>query len=138
MTKFVKLAENAIIPKRATAGSAGYDLHVLEDTEIPAGKTLLVGTGIGFEDVAHDTVAILSLRSSIALKRGLILANGIGVIDSDYRLEIKVMVHNIGEVPVTLQAGERIAQLLFTKYLMTENDGASVKEQRVGGFGSTG
>jgi len=137
--KFVKveLEENVAIPSRATENSAGYDFSANETVIIQTGETKLISTGISFIDIPSDVVGVLSLRSSIALKRGLILANGVGIIDSDYRDEIKVMVHSVSKAQQIIKKGERIAQLTFLNYLTTEDDDQQEKSQRTGGFGST-
>lgn len=129
------------LPQRKTARSAGYDLAAADETEIPAGAVRLVPTGLKAY-MGPDEVLILSLRSSLAVKRPLSLANGIGVIDSDYadnpdnEGHIMVALHNRGPDPVTVARGERVAQGIFLPYLVTADDRPG--GERTGGFGSTG
>jgi dUTP pyrophosphatase len=129
------------LPMRKTAQSAGYDLAAAADTVVEPGRVALVPTGLKAY-MAPDEVLLLYIRSSLAVKRGLMLANGVGVVDADYadnpdnEGHIMVAVANIGREPVTLKQGERIAQGIFTRYLTVENDEAT--GDRTGGFGSTG
>lgn len=129
------------LPVRKTAASAGYDLEAAEDCTVEPGKVALVPTGLKAY-MANDEVLILAIRSSMAVKRQLILANGIGVIDADYvdnpenEGHILIAVANLGSRPVTIQRGERVAQAIFTRYLTTSDDTAT--GERVGGIGSTG
>ena len=129
------------LPQRKTARSAGYDLAAAAAMTIEPGKVGLVPTGLKVY-MADDEVLLLYVRSSLAAKRGLMLANGVGVVDSDYadnpdnEGHIMVALANWGGAPVTIAAGERIAQGIFTKYLTTADDEA--QGQRLGGFGSTG
>jgi dUTP pyrophosphatase len=126
---------------RQTKGSAGADLSASEDVVIPAGKIVLVPTGYYLEDKAkfkpifEDFFYLLTARSSLAYKKGLLLGNGVGVIDSDYPDEVKVMLYNPSSEDVTISKGERIAQLIPMNYLSLF---PSLDEERVSGFGSTG
>jgi dUTP pyrophosphatase len=128
-------------PQRKTARSAGYDLEAAEDAVAAPGRVTLVPTGLKAY-MAPDDVLILSIRSSLAAKRDLSLANGIGVIDADYadnpdnEGHILVALANHGAQPVVIARGERIAQGLFLKYMTTAEDQAG--GERAGGFGSTG
>jgi dUTP pyrophosphatase len=129
------------LPQRKTAGSAGYDLAAAADTVVEPGRVTLVPTGLKAY-MGPDEVLLLTIRSSLAAKRGLLLANGVGVIDSDYadnpdnEGHIMVALANYGGAPVTIAAGERIAQGIFVQYLTTADDMAGGIRQ--GGFGSTG
>lgn len=129
------------IPQRKTARSAGYDLASVADVTVEPGRVALVPTGLKAY-MADDEVLLLYIRSSLAAKRGLILANGVGVIDADYadnpenEGHILVAVANYGQAPVQISRGERIAQGIFTRYLTTTEDQAA--GERTGGFGSTG
>ena len=132
------------LPVRATAGSAGYDFECAQDTIIAPGAITLIPTGIKCKiDVGFYLQ--LALRSSTPMKKGLILANGIGIIDSDYygadgapnEGHIMFQVWNITDHSVTINKGERIGQGVFLKYIITEDDQAF--GDRMGkGFGSTG
>lgn len=132
--------EHVDLPRRKTKGSAGYDLHAAEDTLIFAGETALIPTGVKAYMNDGD-VLIVALRSSLAVKRGLTLANGIGVIDADYvdnsdnEGHIFVAIHS-EHATVRIEMGERVAQALFVKYAKTDDDDA--ESERNGGFGSTG
>jgi dUTP pyrophosphatase len=127
---------NPNIPQRQTPGSAGYDLEASETAVLQPNKPTLVPTGLT-ADIPEDEFLAIYIRSSLALKRGIFLANSVGIIDSDYfGNHIQVMLINMTNQPQTIEAGERIAQGIFQKYLITWND-HPIKEQRSGGFGST-
>lgn len=129
------------LPQRTTARSAGYDLEAAEAVTVPPGRVVLVPTGLKAY-MGPDEVLILSIRSSLAAKRGLCLANGVGVIDADYadnpenEGHILVVLANYGPSEVQIAGGERIAQGIFLQYLTTADDAAT--GERSGGFGSTG
>lgn len=129
------------LPVRKTAASAGYDLEAADDLTVEPGHVALVPTGLKAYMEQGD-VLILAIRSSMAVKRQLMLANGIGVIDADYvdnpdnEGHILIAVANLGIHPVTIQRGERVAQAIFTRYLTTADDAAT--GERLGGIGSTG
>jgi dUTP pyrophosphatase len=129
------------LPARKTAQSAGYDLAAAAGVMVEPGRVALVPTGLKAY-MAPDEVLLLYVRSSLAVKRGLVLANGVGVVDSDYadnpdnEGHIMVALVNLGAAPEWIAQGERIAQGIFTRYLTTEDDEAS--GGRTGGFGSTG
>ena len=135
---------NINLPVRSTKNSAGYDVEAAEDCIIPAfkpgQKPTLVKTGIkAYMD--SDEVLILANRSSNPGKKGLILANSIGVVDSDYYENpdndghIMYAFFNFKAEDVEIKKGERIGQAIFQKYLVTDNDIA--QGERTGGFGST-
>ena len=132
--RFHRLDDRATIPIRATTGSAGYDLRTLEDFTLVPGQRLLVKTGITFEDAHTDLVGFIKPKSGLAYKYGIdVLA---GVIDSDYRDDIGVILINHGEKSVTFKAGNAVAQLvMFKYYTLDEKD---VEGLRNGGYGSTG
>lgn len=140
---FKKLKPDAIIPKRATSGSAGLDLCACIDAPLAvnAGEIVKVPTGLSVEYVGSETVALLIYaRSSLATKHGLALANSVGVVDLDYRGEIMVAMINLGKEPYEISPCERIAQLVVTPVLMPEVEEAcelSQTERGEGGFGST-
>ncbi|VWL85747.1 dUTP diphosphatase [Oceanivirga miroungae] len=137
-----KLDKRAIMPKYATLGSAGADLYALldEDIVIKPGETKLIHTGIAME-IESGYVGLIYARSGISLKKDLAPANKVGVIDSDYRGEIMVALHNHGNLDRVVEKFERIAQIVFTKYEKFEfnlveelND----TNRGTGGYGSTG
>lgn len=140
--KFERIAAypNVNLPKRATKGAAGYDFECAIDTICPAHKITLIPTGIKAQ-IDTGYYLQLAVRSSTPKKKGLILANGIGIIDEDYynnpdnEGHIMFQVYNITDNDVTIPAGERIGQGAFIKYAITDDDIA--EGLRIGGFGST-
>jgi dUTP pyrophosphatase len=140
--KVKKLRENAILPTYGSAEAAGADLYAcLEaDVTIAPGKTAFIPTGLAME-LPRGCAGLIYARSGLACKRGLAPANKVGVIDSDYRGEFIVALHNHGLEPQTVANGERIAQLIITPVLTPayeETDHLSTTDRGVGGFGSTG
>ena len=134
--RFKKLTDKAILPERATKGSAGYDISASESVTIQPGEIKLVPTGLAVQ-MEQDDVMLLIDRSSNPRKRGIVLSNSVGVIDHDYfPNEFMGMFTNITDQPVTIEAGQRIMQAVFVKYGLVEDDNAT--GQRTGGFGSTG
>lgn len=137
-----KLNENAIIPTYGSLGAAGADLYaLLPDTlTIKPGETVLVGTGIAME-IPEGFVGLVFARSGLSTKKGLAPANKVGVIDSDYRGEIKVPLFNQSPVSQTVENGERIAQIVITPFLgaeFFEVDELDSTIRGTEGFGSTG
>ena len=128
------------LPVRSTIGSAGYDFECAENTTIHPHAIVLIPTGIKCQ-IDDDYYLQLALRSSTPKKRGLMLANGIGIIDSDYynnpdnEGHIMFQVYNFTDTTVNILKGERIGQGMFMKYFKTDDDVAS--GIRTGGFGST-
>jgi dUTP pyrophosphatase len=140
--KVKKLRENAILPTYGSAEAAGADLYAcLEaDVTIGPGQTVFIPTGLAME-LPKGCAGLLYARSGLACKRGLAPANKVGVIDSDYRGEFIVALHNHGLEPQTAANGERIAQLIITPVLTPayeETADLSTTDRGVGGFGSTG
>lgn len=135
--KFVLIEEGAKKPVRSTKNSAGYDFYSCEDVVIHPRDTFLVSTGVAA--IMHeDEYLDLRIRSSTSLK-GIIFLNSCGVIDSDYFPNvIKCIMHNISDTDFVIHKGDKIAQGIFTKYYLTDDDYVSEKSDRVGGFGSTG
>ena len=119
--RFKKLNENAVAPTYGSDGAAGADLYCAEgkDTVVPPRGTAVVGTGIAAE-IPEGYVGLVFARSGLATKMGLAPANKVGVIDSDYRGEIKVALYNHSEEDRTVAAGERIAQLVVVPFLKAE------------------
>ena len=124
------------LPTRKTASSAGYDLAAAQNVKVSHEKISLVPTGLK-AFFPPDEVLLIYLRSSLAVKHGLILANGVGVIDSDYRGHIILPIISLcGDFEI--KRGMRIAQGLFQKYMTVDGDTVGVGEIRRGRFGSTG
>lgn len=141
--KFLKLSEGAIVPRYGTEFSAGADLFALSpegSTVIAPGQTVLIHTGIAMQ-IPQGFAGMIFARSGIATKRGLAPANKVGVIDSDYRGEIMVPLHNHSDSVQEIENGERIAQLVIMPYLhaeFIESDNLDDTVRSTGGFGSTG
>ena len=136
------LNNNAKLPTYGSDFSAGADLYSSCDTEITInpGQTEFIGTGIAIE-IPEGYVGLIYARSGLACKKGLAPANKVGVIDSDYRGEIKVALHNHSNSSCNIEKGERIAQIVITPYLkciFEESAELSNTERGHGGFGSTG
>lgn len=136
------LREGARLPSYGSAEAAGADLYAClsEAVTIAPGETVFLPTGIALE-VPKGCAGLVYARSGMACKRGLAPANKVGVVDSDYRGEIMVALHNHGEVEQTVESGERIAQFVITPvltpaYEMAENLSDTARND--GGFGSTG
>ncbi len=140
--KVKKLYENAKLPVYGTEFSAGADLCACLDAPVmlQPGETRLISIGIAME-LPAGYAGLVYARSGLASKRGLAPANKVGVVDSDYRGEFFVPLHNHGSVPQTIEPGERIAQMIITPYLtasFVESDTLSDTARGEGGFGSTG
>ena len=138
--RIVQLHGDAVIPQYQTPGSAGMDLHAVEDIEVWLGKTAVVRTGIavaiptGFEGQIRP-------RSGLAAKWGVTVLNSPGTIDSDYRGEIKVILVNHGEDLLRIKRGDRIAQIVFAPVVRAVFDTVDTLDETdrgSGGFGSTG
>lgn len=138
--KFIKLKEAAQAPSRGSKQAAGYDLYAAEAGIISPHETMKIGTGIAVA-LPEGTFGGIFARSGIATKEGLRPANCVGVIDSDYRGEIIVAVHNDSKYVREINIGERIAQLVVIPYAPVELvcvDSLDETERGSGGFGSTG
>ena len=137
-----KLKPSAIIPTYGSAEAAGADLYACLDEAvvIAPGQTVFVPTGIAME-VPKGCAGLIYARSGLACKRGLAPANKVGVIDSDYRGELMVALHNHGSIPQTIEPGDRIAQFLIMPVITAqfiEVESLDETERGAGGFGSTG
>ena len=140
--KIKKMRENAILPQRATPGSAGLDLCACIDAPLllPARGHAVVPTGIAIE-LPEGTAGFVFARSGLGIKHGIALANGVGVIDSDYTGEVCVGPINQFDEPYQIQPGERIAQLAVLPILcpvIEAVDTLTQTQRGAGGFGSTG
>ena len=137
-----KLRPDACLPTYGSAQSAGADLYACLDqpVEIAPGKTAFIPTGLSME-LPQGYVGLIYARSGLACKQDLAPANKVGVIDSDYRGEFIVALHNHGSEVRTVGSGDRIAQLVITPVLapvFQETDSLSDSQRGAGGFGSTG
>ena len=140
--KVKKLDERAVLPVYGSEAAAGADLYAVTDGDVTflPGETKMIHTGLALE-VPEGYAGLIYARSGLATKRGLAPANKVGVVDSDYRGEIKVALHNHGKEAQTVEKGERIAQMVIAPYLSVnyeEADELSETERGEGGFGSTG
>ena len=140
--KFTKLDSRAGAPECGTPYAAGADLRAVSDEPITIrpNETVLVHTGLAME-IPEGLVGLVYARSGLASKRGLAPANCVGVIDSDYRGEIMVALHNHSNEDITIESGERVAQMVIAPYIFAEYEEVSELEDTVrgeGGFGSTG
>lgn len=137
-----KLDERAVIPTYGTEYSAGADLYAILDGDltIKPNQTEFIKTGFAME-IPYGYVGLIYARSGLACKKGLAPANKVGVIDTDYRGEIMVALHNHSDKEITITNKERIAQLVIAPYLKAIFNQVESLEDTVrgaGGFGSTG
>ncbi len=140
---FTKLRPNARAPQRATAQSAGYDLCACLDAPytLQPGQAYAVPTGLSFDPECDDVGLFIFARSGLGAKHGIALANGVGVVDADYRGEVRVSLRNFSDTPYVVQDGDRIAQLVVLPIrtpAFFEADALSETDRGSGGFGSTG
>src|SRR5215211_1217239 len=134
------LHPDAVAPARSRSGDAGYDLRATERVSIPQEGRRLVGTGVAIA-LPEGVAGLVTPRSGLAIEHGLTLLNAPGLIDPNYRGEIKVILHNTGERRYTVEAGDRIAQLLLVPYWAPELDVVArlpASERGGNGFGSSG
>lgn len=141
--KFKKIRDNAVTPKRATAGSAGFDLFVCtqEPITIKPGQLIKLPTGIAIAIESEEYAAFIFARSGLGIKHGITLSNGVGVVDSDYRGEIQIGLCNIGEEPYTVQPFDRIAQMIFMPVCaacLVQRQELPETKRGTGGLGSSG
>lgn len=141
--KIKLLNDAATVPVRASEGAAGYDLRACIDAPytLKRGEIFPVPTGISIELPGPNYVAMLCARSGLAIKHGITLANSVGIIDSDYRGEIKVGLINLGPQDFEIVPGERVCQMLILPVELPDVEVVSElsdTERGEGGFGSTG
>lgn len=137
-----KMRDNAVVPTYGSEFAAGADLYaaIEEAAEIKTGETKLIPTGLAFE-IPVGYAGFVYARSGLASKRGLAPANKVGVIDSDYRGEVMVALHNHGTESQSVEPGERIAQMVIAPFITANfilSDSLDDTERGEGGFGSTG
>ena len=140
--RFIKLDERARMPYYGAEYAAGADLYACmeEPLTIAAGTTEFVHTGLAME-IPVGLVGLVYARSGLACKKGLAPANKVGVIDSDYRGEIMVALHNHAAEDITIEPGERVAQMVIAPYVFARYEEAEELEDTVrgdGGFGHSG
>jgi dUTP pyrophosphatase len=141
LVRIRRLTASAVIPRYETAGAAGFDLSAAQDMTVQPGEVTLVPTGLAIE-VPPNTFLGVFARSSTPLKRGLMVANGVGVVDPDYcgpDDEVKIEVYNFTARPVHIKAGDRIAQgILIPAVRVVWDEAAELQRESRGGFGATG
>jgi len=129
-----------VLPKRATKNAAGYDFYAPEEIEIPAGEMALIWTDVK-ADFGEREMLILCVTSGMG-KHGIMLANNVGIIESDYYNNVSnngnlgFRLYNFGSEPYKVKVGDKIGQGIFTTFLTVDNE-EEVKTVRTGGFGST-
>lgn len=141
--KIKKLNENAVVPAQATAGSAGMDLSACLDNDviIAPGEIKLIPTGLAAAPDTDQCALLIYPRSGLASKHGISLVNCVGVVDSDYRGEIKIPLINNSHESFTVTNGMRIAQMIMTPVIIPRIEAADKLDETQrssGGFGSTG
>ena len=138
-----KIGREIPVPYYATPGAAAMDLHACleEPVTIPAGGRAVIPTGIAIALPSAEYVALVFARSGLGIKHGIALSNGVGVIDSDYRGEIRVGLTNLSDTPYTVQPGDRVAQLAVVPVVQARlewTDELDETGRGAGGLGSTG
>ena len=127
---------NVVMPRRATKGSAGYDICIPFDVVLAPHTSVKVPTGVRITDMPRSVFMAVYVRSSVGIKRNVVLCNNVGIIDSDFNKDIWLALYNDSDKDAEFDAGERIAQAVFTQYIICDDDDAVGK--REGGIGSTG
>ncbi len=140
--KIKRAAPDVALPCRETPGSAGYDLRAHLETPLPVGpgEWAMIPTGL-MAEIPEGLAGMVFSRSGLGTKQGMVVAQGVGVIDSDYRGEIKVPLRNMGGAVYEVSPGERIAQLVLLPVALlpvVEADELTETRRGTGGFGSTG
>ena len=135
-----KLDPNAKLPTRAHDSDAGFDLYSPITVTIGVGATVNIPTGLAIA-LPEQTVGLIYPRSSLGTRHGIVLSNTVGVIDSGYRGQVMLVLTNNGDKPYTINARDRVAQMIVTPYLapdVVEVDALPDSDRGTGGFGSTG
>lgn len=137
-----KLRDNAQMPTYGSEWAAGADMYAAIDeaVTIESNETKFIPTGLAFE-IPEGYAGFIYARSGLACKKGLAPANKVGVVDADYRGEVMVALHNHGSEPQTVEAGERIAQMIIAPFITANfifSDELDDTVRGAGGFGSTG
>lgn len=141
MVLYIKrLTGTAKSPVYGTKDSAGMDLHADETITIQPGETALIHTGLSFQ-IPVGFVGLVCPRSGLSMRTALRQPNSVGVIDADYRGEVRGMFQNTGDAPITIQQGDRFAQMVIVPFVHPQIEDAaelSATARGIGGFGSTG
>ena len=133
-----RLSDQAILPRYQTDGSAGFDLHVVENYVLKPGETQLLSTGLAF-DIPHGYEIQIRPRSGLSAKTGLRVSNAPGTIDSDFKSEVKVIMHNVGSKFEVIDKGDRVAQAVLAPVAQAEIvEVDEIVDTGRGGLGSTG
>lgn len=138
--KIKRVDPRAKTPEYAHLGDAGLDLRILDDVRLDPMQRIIVGCGLAVS-IPRGHVGLLFSRSGLSSKQGVAVANGVGVIDSGYRGEVRIPLINFSDKPVCLSAGDRVCQLVIVPYrhaYIQEVDDLDETERGVGGLGSTG
>ena len=139
--RITRLRPDAVLPRYETEGAAAFDLSAVDDVVVQPGSVALVPTGLSVEVPPGMFLGIFA-RSSTPVKRGLMVANGVGIVDPDYcgpDDEVKIAVMNFTAAPVTVRRGDRIAQGIFLAAPhVTWEEVDRLRPQSRGGFGATG
>lgn len=138
--KIKKLVPEAVIPYYQSTQAAGFDFHSTDDVVIMPNETKLIGTGLSFELPESFELQVRS-RSGLSAKTGIRVSNSPGTVDSDFRGEVKVILHNTGTIPFTVAVGDRIAQGIIAPFYRGNFEVVeelSETERGSNGFGSTG
>ena len=138
--RVTRLNPSVPLPAYSSPGAAAFDLAAAEDVDVPPGQIRLIGTGLVIKVPDQHFLAIIA-RSSTPLKRGLVVANSVGVIDSDYcgpSDEVKIQVMNVTDATVAVKRGDRVAQAMVLPATRVTFEEAEATEPSRGGFGSTG
>jgi len=134
------IEDDTLLPHYATKGASGCDLRASEDSNVPAGASCLIGTGLRLE-IPEGLEGQVRPRSGLAAKHGITVLNSPGTIDSDYTGEIKVILYNTSAQDFFIKKGDRIAQLVFSEVIRVaflKSEKLSDTDRGIGGFGSTG
>lgn len=137
---FKKLSKNAVIPKFAHIGDAGFDFHSAQTIQIPPHTTKIIMTDLAVE-LPKNTELQVRCRSGIAAKTPLIVKNAPGTVDAGFKGNIGIILHNLSNEPYVVNCGDRIAQGVIKKVYdveIFETENLSESERGEGGFGSTG
>jgi dUTP pyrophosphatase len=139
--RIVRIEKDLPLPRYETAGAVAFDLYTRQAATIPPGEMAMLGTNL-IIGVPDGHALVIAARSSLSKKKGLAFRNGIGIIDQDYHGpedEVRMLVWNFTDTPVSVERGERLAQGMILPIAKAEwEEVESIKEESRGGFGSTG